>query len=122
MWVERVDGQFKNGATSSWTIVVTTVSGEEPITLRPLFFDATELASFVDQTFPGACFSLLPPTSIAEAMPQHEATEGVRAISGQDMAEIIRTIGEGMGQGDAYEPFSGQRGGGGRHHGKPTIG
>jgi hypothetical protein len=124
MRIERVDGQFQGGATSSWTIVVTTTASSDEISLRPLFLDPIGLATFVDLAFPGAAFELLPPSDIAAVLPQEEGDEGMRFLSdrGAHLADIIRSIGEGLGGGDAYEPFGGQRGAGGRGHSQPTMG
>lgn len=105
--VERFDGEFEDG-NHLWAVEVKTAPDAEPVRLRPNFFDADELSWFVDQVFPGAAFSLLPPDALAEA----SGTGGPdkkRKLSGRDAATIIRTIGEGLGRGDAYVPDQGYR-------------
>lgn len=41
--VERQEGTFKGGANSVWLIKVKTAANEDGISLRPTFFDASEL-------------------------------------------------------------------------------
>lgn len=127
MAVESIEGAFKDGATTMWRVSVRTTFNDEPVTLRPQFFDPLELVQWVDQVFLGACFTLLPPDDIEKklrATDDEGAPEAVRNIlppgRGSTTATIIRTIGEGLGGGDSYEPFTGIRGGRPPDH--PVIG
>lgn len=119
MYVERQDGEFEEGATSIWFVHVHTAVDEEPIRLRPVFYDASELRWWVDQVFPGACFGLLPPDvaseTEAEVSAPNEAFLAARWVPdagpgpGGRLAAQIRAIGEGMYGGDAYTPPQGYR-------------
>lgn len=119
--IERIDGDFKGGATSSWRVVVTAEGADDPISLRPLFFNPSEFARFVDQAFPGAYFALLPPLEL-EGHLETSVPESARAAGGTGTADAIRTVGDGLAGGNAYEPFQDTRGSGGHKPGQPQIG
>lgn len=118
---ERIEGDFKGGATNSWRVVVTVEGVEDPVSLRPLFFDPSEFARFVDQAFPGAYFALLPPLDL-EGHLGASVPEGARAAGGTGTADAIRTVGDGLAGGNPYEPFQDTRGSGGHKPGQPQIG
>ncbi|MEO6501052.1 MAG: hypothetical protein ABIQ09_03990 [Jatrophihabitantaceae bacterium] len=110
--LERTDGDFKGGWTSMWTIQLHGPAIGEGVRLRPVFFDPAEVCGWVDNVFPGAAFTLLPPPVITEA-PGWSAPEpaAVRAVGafGHGSADAIRTIGDGLSGGNAYEPDQGYR-------------
>lgn len=106
--VERLDGEFKSGSKSSWTIRVQTAQSDDPVSLRPIFLSAAELCEFVDAVFPGAVFTLLPPNAVTES-PDWEpptAPEGVRQLgpTATQAAAAINQIIEAALAGDAYTP------------------
>lgn len=110
--LERVDGDFKDGRTSRWTIQLHGASLDEGVRLRPVFFDPAELCEWIDQVFPGAAFTALPPSVITDA-PGWSAPEpvAVRAAGpfGHGTTDAIRVIGNGLMGGNAYEPDQGYR-------------
>ena len=109
--VERVDGAFKEGATSMWTLYVRTIDEAEAVPLRPHFVDAAELCAWVDRVFPGAAFTLLPPAVVAEAASYAppEAGDDLRLAFGSKATDAIRVIGNGLAGGNSYEPDQGYR-------------
>jgi hypothetical protein len=117
--VKRIDGPFKEGHTSLWTIEVTTAVHDEPVALRLQFFDHRELCDWVDQVFPGAVFSLLPPRIVeeSESFQLQDAPQGesVRGLDAKSLAQVLRDIGNGMAGGAAYEPLHGNPPPGGPH-------
>jgi len=110
--VERTDGDFKGGHKAMWHVFVTTLGLDEPVRLRPSFFEAVELCWFVDQVFPGSAFTLMPPDVVSDGpdtLPESQLDARPRFIDSKQLADIIRSIGEGMGGGDAYVPPQGYR-------------
>lgn len=116
--VERVDGDFKDGARSMWSIRLLGPTLEEGVMLRPRFTDPLELCQWIDRVFPGASFELLPPPVITEspdwvstAAEREGAPEGIRGITafGHRPSDAIREIGDGLSGGNAYEPPQGYK-------------
>ena len=116
--IERQDGNFKNQATSMWTVHVRTSIEAEPIRLRPVFFDGAELRWWMDRVFPGACFEILPPDLVPDET-EHVEPEGVLLATrwvgtpvpgpGGRLGSQLRGIGDGMIRGDSYVPPQGYR-------------
>lgn len=110
--VERTDGDFKGGHKSAFTIRLVGPNLGEDVKLRPMFFGPQELCEWVDMVFPGASFTLMPPSVVTEAPDWVEpevpaAPEGVRFATGNQVAGAIRTIGDGLAGGNSYEPNQG---------------
>jgi hypothetical protein len=111
--VERIDGDFKGGHKSLWTIHVKTAVQSEAVQLRPVFSDADELCSWVDLVFPGSAFALLEPSVVTgDSHPAVSSEGGHRRYGFKDIADAIRALGDGLAGGNAYEP---EHGGGASH-------
>lgn len=113
--LERIDGEFKGGHASQWTVTLHGPELGDGVVLRPRFHDPHELCAWIDLVFPGASFALLPPGVVAESPdwvpPADPLPEGVRAVGqfGSGTADAIREIGDGLAGGNAYEPDQGYR-------------
>lgn len=108
--VKRIDGDFKGGHKSLWSIYVITAAHDEPVRLRPHFFDPVELCIWVDRVFPGSAFELLPPSVITDAPQLKAASEGQETrnlFAGGKPSDAIRIIGDGLAGGNDYEPPQG---------------
>jgi hypothetical protein len=100
--VQRIDGDFKGGYKAMWTLHVNVSSQTELVELRPHFFEASELTSWIDRVFPGASFGLLAPKVISEGPQRSVPVEDTQVmyVSGATIANAIREIGEGLAGGD----------------------
>jgi hypothetical protein len=108
--LERVDGDFEGGHTSMWFVRLHGEGLADDERLRPTFFDADELCRWIDEVFPGAAFALLPPSVVTDAPGWAPPAEPeVRFLGGHRLSDAIRTIGDGLAGGNAYEPDQGYR-------------
>lgn len=114
--VERVDGEFRGGAHSMWTIRLLGATLGDGVMLRPTFDNPVEVCQWVDRVFPGSSFELLPPRVITDSpdwvSPSVEGKlgpEASRAVGpfGHRISDAIREIGDGLSGGNAYEPPQG---------------